>query len=199
MIYDLRRDPETSQSPSDNFFVCITRLGDKGFVWCLMALVFLLIPEKRKTGFICVAALLLTEITGNHILKPLPAAGTPLRCKSGCTASYCESRWIFISLRTYVCFLCGSVCFAFQGEKESGSTGSSTGSIDRFFKNVSLCTLSDGYCRYSLLGIDGYVCVQAADRIKYRKNSIKHRKKMTLFYVSPVIIMKISANLSAEH
>ena len=35
----------------DTLFVCITRLGDKGFVWCLMALVFLLIPEKRKTGF----------------------------------------------------------------------------------------------------------------------------------------------------
>ena len=27
----------------DTLFVCITRLGDKGFVWCLMALVFLLI------------------------------------------------------------------------------------------------------------------------------------------------------------
>ena len=26
----------------DTLFVCITRLGDKGFVWCLMALVFLL-------------------------------------------------------------------------------------------------------------------------------------------------------------
>ena len=36
----------------DTLFVCITRLGDKGFVWCLMALVFLLIPEKRKTGFV---------------------------------------------------------------------------------------------------------------------------------------------------
>ncbi len=61
----------------DTLFVCITRLGDKGFVWCLMALVFLLIPEKRKTGFICVAALLLTEITGNHILKPLFARVRP--------------------------------------------------------------------------------------------------------------------------
>ena len=61
----------------DTLFVCITRLGDKGFVWCLMALVFLLIPEKRKTGFICVAVLLLTEITGNHILKPLFARVRP--------------------------------------------------------------------------------------------------------------------------
>ena len=59
----------------DTLFVCITRLGDKGFVWCLI--VFLLIPEKRKTGFICVAALLLTEITGNHILKPLFARVRP--------------------------------------------------------------------------------------------------------------------------
>lgn len=47
-FYDLRRDPETSQSPSGYSFVCITRLGDKGFVWCLMALVFLLIPENGK-------------------------------------------------------------------------------------------------------------------------------------------------------
>ena len=157
----------------DTLFVCITRLGDKGFVWCLMALVFLLIPEKRKTGFIC---------------------------KSGCTASYCESRWIFISLRTYVCFLCGSVCFAFQGEKESGSTGSSTGSIDRFFKNVSLCTLSDGYCRrYSLGNTDGICLCTGCRQDKIQEKFNKHRKKMTLFYVSPVIIMKISANLSAEH
>ena len=184
----------------DTLFVCITRLGDKGFVWCLMALVFLLIPEKRKTGFICVAALLLTEITRKSHFKALICQGTPLRCKSGCTASYCESRWIFISLRTYVCFLCGSVCFAFQGEKESGSTGSSTGSIDRFFKNVSLCTLSDGYCRrYSLGNTDGICLCTGCRQDKIQEKFNKHRKKMTLFYVSPVIIMKISANLSAEH
>jgi hypothetical protein len=132
--------------------------------------------------------------------KALICQGTPLRCKSGCTASYCESRWIFISLRTYVCFLCGSVCFVFQGEKESGSTGSSTGSIDRFFKNVSLCTLSDGYCRrYSLGNTDGICLCTGCRQDKIQEKFNKHRKKMTLFYVSPVIIMKISANLSAEH
>ena len=181
----------------DTLFVCITRLGDKGFVWCLMALVFLLIPENRL--YLCSSPSSYGNNRKSHF-KALICQGTPLRCKSGCTASYCESRWIFISLRTYVCFLCGSVCFAFQGEKESGSTGSSTGSIDRFFKNVSLCTLSDGYCRrYSLGNTDGICLCTGCRQDKIQEKFNKHRKKMTLFYVSPVIIMKISANLSAEH
>ena len=182
----------------DTLFVCITRLGDKGFVWCLMALVFLLIPEKRKTGFICVAALLLTEITGNHILKPLFARVRPCDVNQAVQLLIANpGGYSFPSGHTSASFAAASVL---RFREKSGSTGSSTGSIDRFFKNVSLCTLSDGYCRrYSLGNTDGICLCTGCRQDKIQEKFNKHRKKMTLFYVSPVIIMKISANLSAEH
>lgn len=184
----------------DTLFVCITRLGDKGFVWCLMALVFLSIPEKRKTGFICVAALLLTEITGNHILKPLFARVRPCDVNQAVQLLIANpGGYSFPSGHTSASFAAASV-LCFREKRKVAILSSFTGSIDRFFKNVSLCTLSDGYCRrYSLGNTDGICLCTGCRQDKIQEKFNKHRKKMTLFYVSPVIIMKISANLSAEH
>ena len=176
----------------DTLFVCITRLGDKGFVWCLMALVFLLIPEKRKTGFICVAALLLTEITGNHILKPLFARVRPCDVNQAVQLLIANpGGYSFPSGHTSASFAAASV-LRFREKRKVA--------VPALFKNVSLCTLSDGYCRrYSLGNTDGICLCTGCRQDKIQEKFNKHRKKMTLFYVSPVIIMKISANLSAEH
>ena len=139
----------------DTLFVCITRLGDKGFVWCLMALVFLLIPEKRKTGFICVAALLLTEITGNHILKPL-----------------------FARVRHTSASFAASSVLRFREKRKVALPALLLAALIGFSRMYLYVHYPTDIAGGILLGtLMGYVCVQAADRIKYRKNSINIERK----------------------
>lgn len=136
-----------------------------------------LIPEKRKTGFICVAALLLTEITGNHILKPLFARVRP--CDVNQAVQLLIANQVDIHFPQDIRLLpLRQRLFCVSGEKESGSTGSSTGSIDRFSRMYLYVHYPTDIAGGILLGtLMGYVCVQAADRIKYRKNSINIERK----------------------
>lgn len=55
----------------------ITKLGDKGIIWILLAAVLLLIPKTRKTGVILTAALCVDLILCNGILKNLFARVRP--------------------------------------------------------------------------------------------------------------------------
>ncbi len=61
----------------DGFWPLITRLGDRGMVWILLAAVLLLIPRTRKSGLILGAALCLELVLCNEILKPLFARTRP--------------------------------------------------------------------------------------------------------------------------
>lgn len=49
----------------------ITRLGDAGAVWILLAVILLVIPKTRKSGAVLVAALCVDVILCNGILKNL--------------------------------------------------------------------------------------------------------------------------------
>lgn len=53
----------------DRVMCFITRLGDVGMIWILLAIVLLLIPKTRKSGAIVMAALILDVILCNGILK----------------------------------------------------------------------------------------------------------------------------------
>lgn len=55
----------------------ITKLGDKGIIWILLAAVLLLIPKTRKTGAILTAALCIDLILCNGLLKNLFARVRP--------------------------------------------------------------------------------------------------------------------------
>ena len=55
----------------------ITKLGDKGIIWILLAAVLLLIPKTRRTGAILTAALCVDLILCNGILKNLFARVRP--------------------------------------------------------------------------------------------------------------------------
>ena len=48
----------------------ITSLGNSGMIWIALALILMLIPKTRKTGFVVAVSLILEVICCNLILKP---------------------------------------------------------------------------------------------------------------------------------
>ena len=58
-FYDLRRDPETSQSPSGYSFLYVSPVWEIRICLVSYGTCLSFDPENGKTGFICVAALLL--------------------------------------------------------------------------------------------------------------------------------------------
>ncbi len=55
----------------------ITKLGDAGIFWILLAVVLLLFKKTRKTGLILAAALLMDLLLCNILIKPLVARARP--------------------------------------------------------------------------------------------------------------------------
>lgn len=55
----------------DEIMCMITKLGNVGILWILLALVLLLIPKTRKSGMILAVALIVDVIICNGILKNL--------------------------------------------------------------------------------------------------------------------------------
>ena len=55
----------------DKLMPAITFLGDAGWIWILLALMLLCIPQYRKTGLTMATALLMGLVVCNLILKPL--------------------------------------------------------------------------------------------------------------------------------
>lgn len=55
----------------DTVMCLITKLGDAGIIWIVLAVILLLIPKTRKTGMVMVAALCIDLVLCNGILKPL--------------------------------------------------------------------------------------------------------------------------------
>lgn len=55
----------------DYIFPLITRLGNRGFIWIIVALCFLLSDIFRPDGLLLSCSLLLCLLIGNLILKPL--------------------------------------------------------------------------------------------------------------------------------
>lgn len=61
----------------DLLMLLITRLGDGGMIWIILALALLINPKTRKTGAALAAALALEALCSNLILKPLVARIRP--------------------------------------------------------------------------------------------------------------------------
>lgn len=63
---------QSIRSPGlDMAMTFITRLGDAGAVWIVLAVILLLIPKTRKSGAILAAALCVNAVLCNGILKNL--------------------------------------------------------------------------------------------------------------------------------
>lgn len=54
----------------DKFMILISLLGDRGFIWILLAGIFVCTRKYRKCGFAMLMALLFSVMIGNGILKP---------------------------------------------------------------------------------------------------------------------------------
>lgn len=61
----------------DFFWPLVTRLGDGGIFWIALTAIFLLIPQKRRTGAIMAASLLIDLLLCNCFLKPIVARTRP--------------------------------------------------------------------------------------------------------------------------
>ena len=69
---------QTLHNPvGDVFFPFITKFGDAGIFWIVVAIVLLVIPKTRKTGAIMAAAFLVDVILCNGLLKNLVARVRP--------------------------------------------------------------------------------------------------------------------------
>lgn len=55
----------------------ITKLGDAGIIWIVLAVILLLLPKTRKTGLVMMAALCIDLVVCNGILKNLFARIRP--------------------------------------------------------------------------------------------------------------------------
>lgn len=69
----------------DRFFPWITRLGDAGIFWILLAVFLLLFKKTRKTGLMMGLAMVFGVLIGNLALKPLVARIRPYDVATGIT------------------------------------------------------------------------------------------------------------------
>ena len=74
-ILDLLQNIRTSVG--DAVMCFITRLGDAGMVWILLAVILLVIPKTRKYGLVLMTALCVDLVLCNGILKNLFARIRP--------------------------------------------------------------------------------------------------------------------------
>ena len=61
----------------------ITHLGDAGWIWIALAIVFLLVKKMRRTGVLMTCSLLGSLIVNNLILKNLVARTRPYEAVDG--------------------------------------------------------------------------------------------------------------------
>ncbi|HZK39111.1 MAG TPA: phosphatase PAP2 family protein [Clostridia bacterium] len=60
----------------------ITRLGDGGIIWILLAVVLLFFKKYRKFGFMMITGLLLSLLINDNILKPLISRPRPFELEA---------------------------------------------------------------------------------------------------------------------
>ena len=61
----------------DSFFTRITHLGDAGTVWILIAVILLFTKKYRKAGLGMLIVMLIANIIGDQIIKPLIGRARP--------------------------------------------------------------------------------------------------------------------------
>lgn len=70
----------------NSIFMFITRLGDKGFFWAALAVILMINKRTRPVGAACAAALLLSVVINNYLLKNLVRRARPFDTIAGLTS-----------------------------------------------------------------------------------------------------------------
>ena len=62
---------------ADPVMIFVSRLGNGGFVWILLALILIIVPKTRRVGMIVALSIIIEAVACNLILKPLVARTRP--------------------------------------------------------------------------------------------------------------------------
>ena len=128
---------------TDVLFVWITRLGNVGMIWILLAAVLLLRRKTRKTDDILAAALVVDVLLCNGLLKHLFHRIRP--CDVNTAVSLLVSRPTDYSFRAYGSLLCRSGSPVPGRRTPPVEARPGAGNAHCFFQAVSVRPLPVGY------------------------------------------------------
>ena len=102
----------------DRVMCMITKLGNGGAVWIVLALVLLLIPKTRRSGAVLAAALAVDAVLCNLLLKPLVARVRPFEVNTAVQLLVAKPQdFSFPSGHTAASFASAAALY-FAGEKK---------------------------------------------------------------------------------
>lgn len=129
----------------DHFFIGITKLGDAGIIWIFLTILLLILPKMRKYGLAMLVGLCIDVIVCNGLLKNLVARTRPCDVNTAIQLLISHpTDYSFPSGHTAASFTAVAALY-FSGDKKIWKAAIVLGNFDCLFKNVSVCTLSDGY------------------------------------------------------
>ena len=128
----------------DHFFIGITKLGDAGIIWIFLTILLLILPKMRKYGLAMLVGLCIDVIVCNGLLKNLVARTRPCDVNTAIQLLISHpTDYSFPSAHSF--FFTVAAKAIFFRDKKNLEGHDSTLNFDCLFKNVSVCTLSDGY------------------------------------------------------
>ena len=116
----------------------LTHLGDHGYFWIALTILFLLLRKTRKVGGLMTCSLLLNTLVNNVLLKNLVARTRPYEVVDGL------HRIILVPIRAYGECICGGSRRISHGSEEDRRSGAGVCVCDCILKTVCRRTFSDG-------------------------------------------------------
>ena len=120
----------------DQVMCAITKLGNAGAIWIMLALILLLIPKTRRCGVVLAAALLINTVLCNGIIKPCVARPRPCDVNTAIQLLVPRpSGWSFPSGHTSASFASASALF-FHAHRRNTAISESQTAAKKLWKPV---------------------------------------------------------------
>lgn len=153
----------------DAFWPLVTRLGDAGIIWILLAVVLLIIPRTRKSGVVLAVALCVDLVLCNRILKPVIARVRPFDVNTAVSLLIPKpGDFSFPSGHTAASFTAAAALY-FAGEKKLWKPALALASLiafSRLYLYVHYPTdILGGMAAGVIAGFMGFVIVKLCRRI----------------------------------
>lgn len=153
----------------DAFWPLVTRLGDAGTIWILLAVVLLIIPRTRKSGAVLAVALCVDLVLCNRILKPVIARVRPFDVNTAVSLLIPKpGDFSFPSGHTAASFTAAAALY-FAGEKKLWKPALALASLiafSRLYLYVHYPTdILGGMAVGVIAGFTGFVIVKLCRRI----------------------------------
>ncbi len=135
----------------DQVMCAITKLGNAGAIWIMLALILLLIPKTRRCGAVLTVALIINTILCNGIIKPFVARPRP--CDVNMAIQLLIPRpsdWSFPSGHTSAAFASASALFFHACRSSSVAVSESRTAAKKFWKPVLVLAFLIAFSRLYL-------------------------------------------------